>query len=54
MYIWGGMFAGSGIGSVLPLLWGDNALSLSSIVLTFVGGILGIIAGYRLGKYLGA
>jgi len=53
-FIWGGMFAGSGMGSVLPLLWGDSALSMSSIILTFVGGILGIWAGYSFGKYFGA
>lgn len=54
IYIWGGMFAGSGIGSLLPLLWGETALSLASVVLTFVGGIVGILAGYALGKRFGA
>lgn len=54
IYIWGGMFAGSGIGSLLPLLWGDSSLSLASVVLTFIGGIGGLIAGYWVGKALGA
>lgn len=54
IYIWGGMFAGSGIGSLIPLLWGDSALSFSSVILTFVGGIIGIWAGYQIGKDLGA
>lgn len=53
-FIWGGMFAGSGIGSVLPYLWGDSALSMPSVILSAVGGVLGIWAGYQLGKYLGA
>lgn len=54
IYIWGGMFAGSGIGSLMPLLWGDSPLSISSVLLTFVGGVLGIWAGYQIGKDLGA
>jgi hypothetical protein len=53
IYIWGGMFAGSGIGSLVPLLWGENSLSLSSVVLTFLGGVVGIWAGYQIGKDLG-
>lgn len=52
-FIWGGMFAGSGIGSIVPLLWGASALSLSSVVLSAVGGIAGIWAGYQAGKSLG-
>jgi hypothetical protein len=53
-FIWGGMFAGSGIGSMLPLLWGESALSMSSVVLSAVGGALGIWAGYHIAKILGA
>lgn len=46
--IWGGMMVGSTIGSFLPLLWGDSALSMSSILLSAVGGVLGIWGGLRL------
>ncbi len=53
-FIWGGMFVGSGIGSFLPVLWGEDVLSLSSVFLTFLGGVLGIWAGHHIGKYLGA
>jgi hypothetical protein len=53
-FVWGGMFAGSGLGSVLPLLWGDSALSFASIVLSSIGAAVGVWAGYVLGKYLGA
>jgi hypothetical protein len=52
-FIWGGMFAGSAVGSLLPLLWGDSALSLSSVILSGVGGIGGIWGGYVLAKYIG-
>jgi len=48
------MFVGSGIGGFLPILWGDSALSFSAIVLTFVGGVVGIWIGYMLGRQMGA
>jgi len=48
-----GMFAGSTMGSYIPVLWGGSLLSLTSIFLGVVGGILGILLGYQLAKYLG-
>jgi hypothetical protein len=48
-----GMFAGSTIGSYIPLLWGGSFFSLSSILFSVIGGILGIVIGYRISKYLG-
>jgi len=48
------MFIGTSAGGALPLLWGASAFSLTSVILTFVGGILGIWIGYKLAKYLGA
>jgi ABC-type antimicrobial peptide transport system permease subunit len=48
-----GTFLGSTIGSYFPVLWGGSLLSLSSIFLGMVGGILGIILAYRLSKFLG-
>lgn len=47
------MTIGSLVGAYLPLFWGGSALSVSSVVLSGVGGIAGIWAGYRLGKVLG-
>ena len=46
--IWGGMLIGSTVGSFVPLLWGASALSISSILLSAVGGVVGIWAGLRL------
>jgi hypothetical protein len=46
--IWLGMFIGSAIGGYVPSLWGDSLLSFSSVLLTAVGGILGIWAGFKL------
>lgn len=47
----GGMVIGSSIGSFMPLLWGDSALSMSSIFLSAVGGIAGIWAGFKLSNW---
>ncbi|MBI5422386.1 hypothetical protein HZA44_04605 [Candidatus Peregrinibacteria bacterium] len=46
--IWIGMFAGSTIGGFVPSLWGDNFLSMWSVVLTAVGGLVGIWIGFKL------
>ena len=49
-----GVTIGSTVGALLPQLWGDSDfLSLSSMALGFVGGIIGIWAGVKLGKLLG-
>ena len=46
--IWLFLFIGSTIGGFLPTLWGASFLSFSSIILTAVGGILGIWVGFKL------
>ncbi|MEO8638202.1 MAG: hypothetical protein ABI430_04875 [Candidatus Taylorbacteria bacterium] len=48
--IWIGLFIGSTVGSYIPALWGAGFLSFSSIILSGVGGILGIYVGYKLGE----
>ena len=47
-FTWLGMVVGSTIGSIIPTLWGADIFSYWSVILTFIGGILGIWAGYRL------
>jgi hypothetical protein len=46
--IWFGMIVGSTVGGAIPLLWGASFISFSSIILTAVGGIIGIYLGFRL------
>jgi len=46
--IWIFMAIGSTIGGYIPTLWGSGFFSFSSVILTAVGGILGIWLGYRL------
>ncbi len=46
--IWVFMGIGSTIGAYIPELWGAGMFSFSSVILTAVGGILGIYVGYKL------
>lgn len=47
------MFLGTTVGSYVPVLWGESILSFTSIVFSVIGGILGILLGYQVSKYLG-
>jgi hypothetical protein len=49
--IWLGMAVGSALGGMVPLLWGSNLFSFSSVILTGVGGVLGIWLGFRLSNF---
>lgn len=50
--IWIGMSIGSTVGAYVPALWGGSMLSFSSIILSAVGGIAGIYAGFKLKNYI--
>ena len=50
--IWIGVFIGSTAGSFVPTLWGDYAFSFSSIIMSTVGGLLGIWGGFKLSKII--
>lgn len=45
-----GMMIGSIIGGYIPSLWGADIFSMWSLVLSAVGGLLGIWAGFKLGN----
>lgn len=45
-----GMVVGSTIGGFLPELWGGGIFSFSSVILTFIGGAIGIWAGYKISR----
>ena len=49
-FIWLGLFVGSMAGGAIPLLWGDDILSLAGLGLSTVGAIAGIFGGYWLSK----
>ncbi len=44
---------GSFIGGWVPTLFGASAFGLGSILGGFVGGAIGIWAGFKLGQYIG-
>lgn len=46
------MVAGSFAGSYIPLLWGDSAFSVSSILFSVVGSIFGVWAGFKVAEWL--
>ncbi len=48
--IWIGLFIGSTAGSFVPALWHAGALSVSGVLCSALGGIVGIWCGYRLGR----
>ncbi len=48
--IFWGMTIGTLLGGYLPALWGAGMFSLSSVLLSGIGGFAGIWFGYRFGK----
>ncbi len=49
LFIMLGMTVGSVAGGYLPVLFGASLFSITSLVTSTIGGLLGIYAGYRLG-----
>jgi hypothetical protein len=47
---WIGMFIGSMIGGLVPALWGDGMLSYSSVLVSGVGGVLGLWIGFKMSR----
>ena len=39
---------GGAVGGFVPTLWGASELSFSSVILTAVGGILGLFIAYKM------
>ena len=51
--IWLGATVGSIIGAYIPALWGDSSMfSPMSFLLGAVGGVVGIVVGYRISREL--
>jgi len=53
LFIWLGLFIGSTAFGAIPMLWGDDYFSAASILLSFVGSILGVVGGWKLGQMVG-
>lgn len=50
--IWIGAFVGGFVGSYIPVLFGASTLSMSSIIGSTVGGLVGIWGGFKLFQML--
>jgi hypothetical protein len=44
------MVIGSYAGSLIPLAWGENTFSFSSIIFSAIGGIIGIWLGFKISQ----
>lgn len=44
------MVVGSTVGGLIPNLWEAEMFSLSSVILSAIGGFIGIWIGYKLGE----
>jgi len=47
--IWIGVFVGGTVGGAIPMLWGADLTSISSIFFSMLGGLAGIWLGWKLG-----
>jgi len=50
--IWIGASVGGFIGGYVPLMFGADSLSLSSIIGSMIGGLLGIYGGYKISQII--
>jgi uncharacterized membrane protein YeaQ/YmgE (transglycosylase-associated protein family) len=48
--IWFGAIVGSTLGGMVPGLWHASMLSLSGMILSTVGAVIGIWVGWKLGQ----
>ena len=46
--IWFGMVVGSTLGGLVPMLWHAGMFSMWSILLSTIGGVVGIWAAYKI------
>ena len=52
IFIWGGLFIGSYIGSYIPCLWGSSIFSFSSLIGGLIGSVGGIWIGFKFNQWL--
>lgn len=52
LLVWIGVFIGALIGGYIATLFGVGAFSLNSIIISVMGGVIGIWAGYEIHQLL--
>ena len=50
--IWLGAIVGSTAGGYVPALFGADLISMSGVIGSIIGGLVGVFAGYKLGRSL--
>lgn len=45
--IWLGVLIGSSIGGFIPVLWGGDLVSVSAVLLSGLGAVVGVWLGYK-------
>ena len=45
-----GLVVGSTVGSCIPSLWGAGGMSMASVLVGAIGGLVGIWAGYKISR----
>lgn len=50
--VWLGVFVGGAIGGYIPTIFGASMFSITSILGSTIGGILGIWAGFKLSQMI--
>ena len=48
--VWLGLGIGSTVGGYVPALWGGDVISFSGLFGSFIGGMVGIWAAYKLNQ----
>lgn len=50
--VWLGLGVGSTVGGYVPTLWGGDLISFSGLFGSFIGGMVGIWAAYKLNQMI--
>jgi len=52
LIIWIGAGAGAFVGSYLPSLFGIGMFSITCVITSTIGGLIGVYFGYKISQYL--
>lgn len=52
-FIWLGVIVGSSLFGAIPMLWGDDYFSGTSILLSFLGSLVGLFLGWKASQMVG-
>jgi len=47
-FVWVGLFMGTTVGGLIPVLWGASPFSWSATILSGLGGVVGLWLGFKI------